>query len=103
MLGRFIGANNPNFGNKYSIESRQKMSDNHVGYKGGDHPQAISIVQLTINDEFICEFPSTREASESTGADRSHISKCCKNKCKTAKGFKWMYKIDYELLSQKIY
>jgi NUMOD3 motif len=37
----------------------------------------------------IQEFDTLREASEKTGADRSHISRCCKGKGRSAGGFKW--------------
>lgn len=37
----------------------------------------------------IQEFDTFREASEKTGADRSHIGRCCKGKGRSAGGFKW--------------
>jgi len=94
--GSSKGNNNPNYGKKHNKETKQKMSDNHSDFSGGNHPQAIEIVQLTKDNIFVNVFPSSKEASEHTGADRSHIIKCCKNKVKTAKGFKWMYKKDYD-------
>ena len=93
---RYVGKNNPNYGKTHSKNTRYKMSENHANFIGGNHPQAIEIVQLTIDNVMINIYPSSKEAFENTGADRSHIIKCCKNKSKTAKGFKWMYKKDYE-------
>lgn len=94
--GRYIGNKNPNYGKIHSIETRHKMSKNHANFIGGNHPQAIEIVQLTIDNVMVNIYPSSKEASKNTGADRSHIIKCCKNKAKTAGGYRWMYKEDYE-------
>jgi len=94
--GRYKGDKNPNYGKIHSDNTKIKMSENHANFSGGNHPQAIEIVQLTKDNILVNIFPSSKEAFENTGADRSHIIKCCKNKSKTAKGFKWMYKKDYE-------
>ena len=41
--------------------------------------------------EYINTFKSAVDAGINTGADRGHISKCCKNKRKSAGGFAWKY------------
>lgn len=47
----------------------------------------------SLNDEFICTFPSLHMASNKTGIIRNNISNCCKGKYgyKTAGGYKWKY------------
>lgn len=55
-----------------------------------------TVVQLDKNGVLLCEYKSISEASQETGVPTSSICQCCKNKQKTAKGFKWMYKEDYE-------
>jgi group I intron endonuclease len=37
----------------------------------------------------IAEYDTIKEASERSGADASHISRCCKGKGRSAGGFKW--------------
>jgi ribosomal protein L37AE/L43A/DNA-directed RNA polymerase subunit RPC12/RpoP len=52
------------------------------------------IVQLTLDEKVINEFPSLSEASRQTGITRSSLWRACKNK-KPKDGFKWIYKDDY--------
>lgn len=58
------------------------------------------IIKLSIDMEFICEYGSLREATESIGRLNSSISYACKDIKRSAYGFRWMYKEDY-LKSQK--
>ena len=44
--------------------------------------------------EVVLEFPSTKEAGRN-GFDSSRISKCCRGKTLSHKGFVWRYKDDY--------
>ena len=55
-----------------------------------------NVVQLDVNGVFISEYISMTDANRETGVSISAISSCCKDKRKTAGGFKWMYKEDYE-------
>lgn len=52
------------------------------------------VVQLKVNGEFVREYESMSEARRVSKTD--HISEVCNGKRKTAGGFKWMYKEDYE-------
>jgi DNA-directed RNA polymerase subunit M/transcription elongation factor TFIIS len=55
-----------------------------------------SVVQLSLNGEFIREWESVTEASKSLFIKtRSHISCVCNGKRKTSGGFKWMYAEEY--------
>lgn len=54
----------------------------------------IPIIQLSINGEFIREWSCAFEASDVLNI--SGITACCRGRQKTCKGFKWMYKKDYE-------
>jgi group I intron endonuclease len=62
-------------------------------------PDNVSIVQLDKNGEFIQEYRSIAYAIRET--DIIHICECCQGKRKTAGGFKWMYKEDYDKLTQQ--
>lgn len=56
------------------------------------------VVQLTNTYELINEFISIKGASKHINISSSIISACCKGKYKTAGGYKWMYKEDYDKL-----
>jgi len=60
-----------------------------------------SVVQLDLNDNFIKEFESGTEAGRQTGIKQATISLCCRKAphAKTAGGYKWMFKNDYNLIS----
>ena len=55
------------------------------------------IVRLTTNYCYIDEFPSLGEAERITGIGKSSICFCLKGRYKTAGGFIWMYKTDWEI------
>jgi hypothetical protein len=54
------------------------------------------IVQLTLENELIKEFPSATDAGKEIGHNYKSISSVCKGKQKSAYGYKWMFKADYE-------
>jgi group I intron endonuclease len=51
-----------------------------------------SVIQLTINGEFVKEFESIKEASAHIGINANNLSRCLNGKTKTCKGYKWIYK-----------
>lgn len=57
-----------------------------------------SVVQLSLNNEFIKIYDSMLQAEKETNIKSQQISGCCRNKpkYKTAGGYKWMYLEDYE-------
>ena len=50
------------------------------------------VLQFTLDDVFVKEYPSLIQAYRETGFFFQNISKCCNGKRKTAHGFKWKYK-----------
>lgn len=62
--------------------------------------EPIQVVQLTLDNRYVKTFNSLGDANASLGIQRSScsISNCCKGRNKTAYGFKWMYKEDYDKL-----
>ena len=54
------------------------------------------IIQLDLKSNFIKEWNSINKAQKEL--NMKNISSCCTNKRKTAGGFKWMYKEDYEIM-----
>lgn len=52
------------------------------------------IVQLSLNGEFIREYPSAQEADR-MGHTQALVSLCARGGAKTHHGYKWMFKSDY--------
>lgn len=82
---------------------RWMFKDDYESYLAGNlkpvslvDKNSISIVQLDLDSNLIKVFDSLSEAGRSLGVDGSgNISAVCKNRSKTAYGFRWMYKEDY--------
>jgi group I intron endonuclease len=83
--------NTPWYGKHLSDETKRKLS----------MIKRIPVVQLDKDDNFIFEYDSIKNASEQTGVQTASIGRCCRRKQKTACGFKWMYKEDYDKLTQQ--
>ena len=49
-----------------------------------------TVLQLTLNGEFVREWESTQECGRN-GFDQSSVSACCNGKQKSHKGYKWCY------------
>jgi group I intron endonuclease len=60
------------------------------------HNKKSAVVQLTLSDEYIQTYESSRSAERETGAHHNEILLCCKGKQKSSRGFHWVYKEDYE-------
>ena len=52
------------------------------------------VLQLSLDGEFIREWPSTQEC-ERNGFYHGAVAECCRGERKTYKGFLWMYAEDY--------
>ena len=89
-------------GKKLSDEHKRKISEAHKasGLKPITTPESILkmrmskmkyVAQIDMCGSIIAEYPSLDEAMKATGVCTSGISKCCKNKRKTAGGYKWEY------------
>ena len=75
-------------GRKFSDEHRKNLSLTH---KGKPPPNRKRVIQTTLNDIFIAEFQSVKEASETTKVHYSNITRCCAGNGKSAGGFKWTF------------
>lgn len=84
------GKNHPSYGKHFSEEHRKKMSES----------TKIPIVQLTLEEELVKIYESQSEA-ERNGFGQPGISRCCRGKSKTHKGYKWMYLSDYESMKKE--
>ena len=64
---------------------------------------AKPVVQLTLEGEYVATYPSGRQAEIQSGvAKSSAINACCnhKPKAKTAGGYRWMFKTEYDTLNK---
>lgn len=61
------------------------------------------IIQFTKNNEFIQKWDCISDAKNNLQIKGSEISKCCRGKYKTVKGYKWGYADDYEQIQFKVF
>lgn len=80
---------------QHNSDSKKNNNNGIPGRKRKDNPYSKNIVQLNLEGEFIKIWDSIREAEREEFFDHSKIIRCCKNKQKSHKGFKWMYYEDY--------
>ncbi|MED3562359.1 zinc-ribbon domain-containing protein [Bacillus xiapuensis] len=57
-----------------------------------------TIVQLTVNGEYIREYANANEAAKILKIQQPSISRVCNGKMKSTGGYKWMFKNDYDKL-----
>lgn len=50
------------------------------------------VLQFTLDNILVKEYPSAHQVERETGFCNQHILDCCKGKQKTAYGYKWKYK-----------
>ncbi len=92
------GIGNNFYGKHHTEETKRKLRESNIGkYDGEKNPNSKAVIQLSKNGEFIAEFSTMKEASETIGRSISSISSCCGNKDKrtTVGGFKWVKAEDY--------
>jgi group I intron endonuclease len=80
-------------GREFTEEWKQKISDSHMGDK---NPSAKPIVQLNANYELIKEFSCGRYAEQELGINVVNISQVCLGKAKSAGGYIFMFKDNYD-------
>lgn len=106
----YKGGTSHMLGKKHSLEARKKMSDKNMGHvpwnKGlpnyfSDEVKnrmrdnsSISVVQLTLEGDFIKEWGSVISVIK-TVPKAGSLPHCLSGKYKTSAGFKWVYKKDY--------
>jgi len=59
------------------------------------------VIKLDLEEKFLCEYVSVSEASRQTSIFVQNICACCTGKQKSAGGYRWMYKEDYDKLTQQ--
>lgn len=85
-------------GKHHSEETKKKLSESHKGdlFAGSNNPKAHQIVQLTMNDDFIQYWGCIKDASEAVGVSEACIRACLTGKQKSAGGYHWTDKGEYD-------
>ena len=60
---------------------------------GINNKQSKAVLQFSKIGEFIAEYHSIRHAERMTGVANTNIGRVCKNKARSASGFRWKYKV----------
>ena len=82
--GKMCGKDNPNFGKHLSQERIEQIRIQ----------KSRSVCQFDLDMNYVCEYPSTKEAESATGINHSLICRVCRGKMKAIRGTKWLYKED---------
>lgn len=93
--GLYIGENNPNYGREYSEKDIIRLRKAH-------QHEMKAVVQLDLHNNVIAHYECIREASRKTKTNRQCLGFCLQGKYKTANGFCWMYKEEYEKQLQNL-
>ena len=99
------GNNNPMYGKHHSEETRKKISEINKGKcRTEEFKRKLGRPVICLTTKRI--FYSIAEASEHYNCDKSHLSQCCKNECKTCGKLSngtplvWMFLEDYKKASE---
>ena len=91
-----------------SEETKKKIGEGNTGkVTGVNHHNARTIIQLSLDGDFISKFITITEATKSSDlfkGDISSIHSCCNNYISSAYGFIWIYEDDYchEYVSERV-
>lgn len=88
----FYGADNHNYHNHFSDETRKKMSLNHADFSKGKHPRAKSVLCV----ETGIMYSTISEAADAVKISRSCIRDVCNGKQEMSAGYHWKF-IDSDL------
>ena len=89
---RHMNSGNPFLGKHHTKEAKEKISQSRMGvWIGAKNPTSKKVIQYDKQGNFIKAWDYMTQASKELNVDVSSITKCCKNKLKTAGGFVWKY------------
>ena len=81
------------YNNNYGTRLKRISEKNKISMKGKfNNSRSKSVLQYTLDGNFVKEYPSAREAERINNIDFSAISKCCRGVYKSAGGYIWKFK-----------
>lgn len=90
-------------GRPHSEEEKRKISESNKGKvipeeqrQRSRYTQSFPVVMLSLKGDFIRNFSDAREVSELLGLCASCVQNCCRGEQLTHKGYKFVYKKNYE-------
>lgn len=82
-----------------SASENQKHKFEVLGHKypckdrfGKDNTRSKSVIQMTLDNDFIAEYEGVHDAARKTGFNRGAIGNCCRNIANKHKNYKWKFK-----------
>lgn len=86
---------NINYGTACERRSKALSGENSskpmLGKFGKEHHLSKQVIQLTLYGEVMRNWDSIADVQRELGYSNAHICSCCKNKRKSAYGYKWCY------------
>ena len=77
-------------GKNHSEETKKLISENN-GHRGKPAHNRRKVFQFDLDDNFIREWDSIKQAASDTNSNSSKIVRCCRYKQKTHNKFIWRY------------
>ena len=107
---RVSGINHPMYGKKHNEETIEKIKENRnrsVNQKEFSEKfrelNSKSVIQFSLENEFISEYESIKIASKETGCSESIIGKCCRGVIKKPRKFIFKFKDEYSKILTNSY
>lgn len=90
-------------GMRHSPESRRRMSESHKGVplsknaiEAASEKRRRPVIRLLKNGDYVSSYKDIITAASELKCDCGDITKCCRGSNKSAAGFVWKYKSEYE-------
>ena len=84
------------YNNQYNELNNRRFTTRSYNINNGTVKIGKPIIQFTVDGDYIQEWTNAEMIMRTLGYDASQIHAVCKHKRKTAKGYKWIYKDEYE-------
>lgn len=87
---------------KHSEETRKKIKENHADISGTNNVNCKgAVIQLTLQGEFVKEYPSATDAERETGYDADLIRHAAIHDICSCCGYLWFWKEEYDTLDKE--